>query len=89
MAHQPKSKELTYNHTSIQAQNRITQETTPNVHTQKACKTIRYCPKTSNHQKGFEIPQQGITSKMRKNSNLFTLKLIATKLNYLINKDQA
>jgi hypothetical protein len=38
MAHQPKSKELTYNHASIQAQNTKTQETTPNVHTHKIAK---------------------------------------------------
>jgi len=64
MVHQPKSKELTYNHVSIQAQNTKTQETTPNVHTHKTCKTTKQCLKISNHQTRFEIPQQGITSKM-------------------------
>jgi hypothetical protein len=41
MAHQPKSKEPTYNHVGIQAQNTKTQETTLNVHTHKTCKTTK------------------------------------------------
>jgi hypothetical protein len=41
MLHQPNSKEPTYNHTSIQAQNTKTQETTPSVHTQKTYKTTK------------------------------------------------
>jgi len=41
MAHQPKSKELACNHIGIQTQNTKTKETTPNVHTQKTCKTTK------------------------------------------------
>jgi hypothetical protein len=41
MAHQFNSKDLTYNHASIQAQNTKPQETTPNVHTQNTCKTTK------------------------------------------------